>query len=155
MSLTALAAAKTELAPGAADLRGWEARTLVDDRAAALVRDLLLDEEGHVRWLALELSGGRCVLLPAGQAHADADHRRVWLPGLATDQLALLPDYDPAADPPDTAREQAWLDAYAAALLRERATGPDPAAGTPPGAGRAPSEDPRLDAATLFGEAAA
>ncbi len=130
MALVALTAARSELAPGATDLRGWEARTLVDDRAVGRIRDLLLDEEGQVRWLALELTGARCVLLPAGQARADRERRRVWLPGLATDQLALLPDYDPTAGPPDPAREERLLDAYGAALQRERAA---PAAPLPAG----------------------
>ncbi len=129
VALAALAAAKVELAPGSSDLRGWEARTLVDDRAAGRVRDLLLDEAGQVRWLALELAAGRCVLLPSGQARADRERRWIWVPGLAADQLALLPSYDPAAPPPDPAREEELLAAYGAALLRERSapTVPPPA----------------------------
>ncbi len=97
VALAALTSAGVALAPNARDLRGWEVRTLVDDRAAGRVGDLLLDEAGHVRWLMLELERGRLVLLPSGQARADPECRRVWLPGLAADQLPLLPDYDPAA----------------------------------------------------------
>ena len=119
MALAALAESANSLAPGARDLRGWEARTLVDDRAAAHVRELLVDENGHVRWLLLELEGGRCVLLPAGQARADGERRRVWIPGLASDQLALLPEHDLAAGAPGAEREEALLAAYGAALLRE------------------------------------
>ncbi len=130
MTLAALTSAGGALAPDARDLRGWEVRTLVDDRAAGRVGDLLLDEDEHVRWLMLELEPGRCVLLPSGQARADRDARRVWLPGLTADQLALLPDYDPAAGPPDPAREEALLAAYGAALLRE---GSAPAAPLPSG----------------------
>ncbi len=155
VALAALAATKVELAPGASDLRGWEARTLVDDRVAGRVRDLLLDEAGQVRWLALELADGRCVLLPSGQARSERARRRIWIPGLAADQLALLPDYGLAAGPPDPPREEALLAAYAAALLRERATpaAQPPSAPARPDAG-ALRADPRLDGSALFGQEA-
>jgi len=140
-----------ELARGPCELRGWEARTLVDDRAAGRVRALLADPSGAVRWLALTLASGRCVLLPAGQARADRAGPCVWIPGFAADQLELLPAYDPGAGPPDAVQERALLAAFSAALLRER-----PAPAEPAGAGGAdgsgPGADPRLDAATLFGD---
>jgi len=147
-----------EVARDPCDPRGWEARTLVDDRVAGRVRELLADDEGAVRWLTLELDGGRCVLLPAGQARVDRDRRRVWVPGFAADQLAFLPDHDPGR-PLDAAREEALLTAYGAALLRERwqPAAPPPggdtvvAAAAQPVSARPAAEDLRLDASTLFG----
>ena len=123
--LAALAEPGSRLAPGARDVRGWEARTLVDDCPAGHVRELLVDEAGHVRWLVLELQGGRCVLLPAGQGRADRARRRIWVPGFARDQLGQLPEHDLAAGAPDAEREAALLAAYDAALLREPTAPPE------------------------------
>lgn len=118
VALAALSQRAHPLAGSAHDIRGWEVRTLVDDVAVATVSDLLLDDEGLVRWLDLALAG-RHVLLPAGQARAEADARLVRLPGLTASQLRLLPIYDPAAEPPAAAGQAQLLAAYAAALLRE------------------------------------
>jgi hypothetical protein len=106
------------LAGGVPDVRGWPARTLVDDRIAATVEGFLVSEAGLLRWLVLEVGGGRRVLLPGGQARADREGAQIRLPGLAADQVPLLPAYDPAAELDDAA-EETLLAAYTAVLLRE------------------------------------
>ncbi len=129
-TLAPLSARALPLAGRARDIRGWEVRTLVDDVAVGTVEDLLLDDEGVVRWLDLALARGGHVLLPAGQARAESAGRLVRLPGLAANQLALLPRHDAAAGAPEAVGEAQLLAAYAAALLREArpATEPPPVA---------------------------
>ncbi len=133
-ALTARSAAGKPLAAGAHDIRGWEVRTLVDDRFAGSVHDLLLDEDGLVRWLDLAPAEGRHVLVPAGQARAEPSTKLVRLPGMAGDQLALLPAYDVDSGGLDATGEAQRLAAYAAALLRERQLpgGPAPQAAAVP-----------------------
>jgi len=125
-ALSALPAAGSSRAAGAHDIRGWEVRTLVDDRVAGTVHDLLLDEDGVLRWLDLALRDGRHVLVPAGQARAEPARPLVRLPGLAADHLALLPTYAYAAESLTPAFEATRLSAYAAALLRETRLADEP-----------------------------
>jgi len=113
------------LAGGVHDVRGWPVRTLVDDRVAATVEGFLVSEAGLLRWLVLGVGDGRRVLLPSGQARADREGAQIRLPGLAADQIPLLPAYDPAAVLDDAA-EEALLAAYTAVLLREPALPPPP-----------------------------
>ena len=152
--MTALAALGEQLrtlAAGMLDVRGWEARTLVDDVVVGSVHDLLLDREGLVRWLDLALATGPHVLLPAGQARADEPRRRIWLPGLSADQVALLPTYPHDAGAVNAVREAALLAAYATVLARDA---PVPPVGTAapgsPSPAEARTDDPRLDPHTLF-----
>lgn len=126
MALQALTAGTVALADGASDVRGWSVRTLVDDCAVATVHDLLLDAAGSVRWIDLALERGTHVLLPAGQARADPDRQRIWVPGLESKQLPRLPRYDHLPSLVDEAREEVLLGAYAAVLLRERVPPPPP-----------------------------
>lgn len=84
----------------APDVRGWAVRTLVDGRRAGRVCDVLAGADGVARCLGIELaSGGGYVLLPVGQARAEPERSRLWVPGLAAPQLAQLAAYAPGAGP--------------------------------------------------------
>jgi uncharacterized protein (TIGR02271 family) len=60
------------------------------------VDDLLVDEEGHFRYLVINTGVwifGKKVLLPIGQARIDQASRRVFVNGLTRDQVEDLPEF--------------------------------------------------------------
>jgi photosynthetic reaction center H subunit len=80
---------------GTFDVRGWEVRTLADREKVGEVHDVILDENGQARYLDVDLGLLRKhVLLPIGQAEADASEDAVWVPGMNKDQFEQIPEYD-------------------------------------------------------------
>lgn len=123
------------------DARGWEVRTGEDGRRAGRVHEMLVDDDGYPRYLDVELaSEAKHVLVPVGQARADASHEVVWLPGLRHEQFAAVPAY---AHRPDalTAEYRHRLQRAYSAVYRARSRRPGRAPGRPrPSTGaRAPS----------------
>ena len=99
------------------DVRHWKVRTRVDDADVGEVHDVLVDENSRTRYLDVELSGDRHVLIPSGDARVDPDHERVELPGMDREGLGTLPKYDhrPEDITPEYSRSltTAYDDAYA------------------------------------------
>lgn len=85
---------------GTYDLRNWEARLRRGEDRVGVIDDMLVDEGGRACYLDVALDAeDRHVLVPSGQAEAEAGERVVWLSGLTRDQLSALPAYghDPSA----------------------------------------------------------
>lgn len=81
------------LAVDGRDVRGWKVHSVADDREAGRVDDLLVDDHGRVRYLDVEMEGGRHVLVPSGHARAEDDREVVLLPGVTREGLERTPAY--------------------------------------------------------------
>ncbi|MGC1308698.1 MAG: PRC-barrel domain-containing protein [Phormidesmis sp.] len=68
-----------------------------NDRKVGQIKDLLVDESGSFRYLAIEAVIGelsKAVLVPIGLARFDYAHRQVCVAGLSAARLAKTPRYD-------------------------------------------------------------
>ena len=66
-----------------------------DDKVGS-VDDLLVDDEGHFRYLVINTGAwilGKKVLLPIGQARIDYDAKRVFVDGWSRSQVEALPEF--------------------------------------------------------------
>jgi len=100
-SLVRLSDADYEIAPGEADVRGWEV-CLANDEKIGEVDDLIIDPEaGKVRYLevaldreAVGLERDRHVLVPIASAQLDTNDEDVVLAGMTRATVLELPEYD-------------------------------------------------------------
>lgn len=66
------------------------------DEKVGSVDDLLVDDEGHFRYLLINTGAwifGKKVLLPIGQARIDHNAKRVFVDGLSRSQVEALPEF--------------------------------------------------------------
>jgi photosynthetic reaction center H subunit len=84
--------------PDAWDVRGWSVRTETDDERVGRVDDMLLDHNGMLRYLDVDVGYlKRHVLVPLNHAHADRQSETVRIEGLRKEEMEELPEY--ALDP--------------------------------------------------------
>ena len=118
------------LHPDTFDVRGWEVRSEADDDKVGTVDDVLLDADGMPHLLDVNLGVfKKHVLVPLGQAWADASRRVVWVEGVAKQDIERMPDYgrDPDALTPEFERRLAadYSAAAEGALGRDRTSSSD------------------------------
>jgi hypothetical protein len=76
------------------DVRGWTVRAEVGDEKVGKVEDMLLDSDGRLRYLEVDLGlMKKHVLVPLEFAHADRDDEAVWIDGMSKEQLERVPEY--------------------------------------------------------------
>ncbi|MDZ8068638.1 MAG: DUF2382 domain-containing protein [Nostoc sp. DedQUE08] len=79
------------------DLKGLGVYTQGTDEKVGTVSDVLVDEEGHFRYLVVDLGFwifGKKVLLPIARARIDYNVDRVYTIGLTREQAEDLPEFD-------------------------------------------------------------
>ncbi|MDZ7967249.1 MAG: DUF2382 domain-containing protein [Nostoc sp. DedSLP03] len=79
------------------DIKGQGVYTQGTDEKVGTVSDVLVDEEGHFRYLVVDLGFwifGKKVLLPIGRARIDYNTDRVYTIGLTREQAEDLPEFD-------------------------------------------------------------
>jgi hypothetical protein len=114
----------SRLHPDTFDVRGWEVRSEADDDKVGTVDDVLLDTGGMPHLLDVNLGVfKKHVLVPLGQAWADASRRVVWISGLAKQDVQRMPEYgkDPDLLTPEFEQRLAadFSEAAEGALRRE------------------------------------
>jgi uncharacterized protein (TIGR02271 family) len=80
---------------GGDDVKGLDLYTEGGDRVGS-VNDVLVDDDGHFRYLVIETSGdffGKKILLPIGISRIDYSARRAYVDGLSGQQVANLVEY--------------------------------------------------------------
>jgi len=78
------------------DIKGLGVYTQGTDEKVGTVSDILVDEEGHFRYLVVDLGFwifGKKVLLPLGRARIDYNVDRVYTIGLTREQAEDLPEF--------------------------------------------------------------
>ncbi|MBD2532288.1 DUF2382 domain-containing protein [Nostoc flagelliforme FACHB-838] len=78
------------------DIKGLGVYTQGTDEKIGTVSDILVDEEGHFRYLVIDLGFwifGKKVLLPLGRARIDYSVDRVYTVGLTREQAEDLPEF--------------------------------------------------------------
>jgi uncharacterized protein (TIGR02271 family) len=79
------------------DINGLGVYTQATDEKIGTVSDVLVDEEGHFRYLVVDLGFwifGKKVLLPIGRARIDYNVDRVYTIGLTREQAEDLPEFN-------------------------------------------------------------
>lgn len=79
------------------DIKGLSVYTEGTDEKIGSVNDVLVDDEGHFRYLVVDLGFwifGKKVLLPIGRTRIDYNSDRVYAIGLTRDQAENLPEFD-------------------------------------------------------------
>ncbi|MEH1869443.1 MAG: DUF2382 domain-containing protein [Nostoc sp.] len=79
------------------DINGLGVYTQGTDEKIGTVSDVLVDDEGHFRYLVVDLGFwifGKKVLLPIGRARIDYDVDRVYTIGLTREQAEDLPEFN-------------------------------------------------------------
>ncbi|MDF5737465.1 MULTISPECIES: DUF2382 domain-containing protein [unclassified Nostoc] len=79
------------------DIKGLGVYTQGTDEKVGTVSDVLVDEEGHFRYLVVDLGFwifGKKVLLPIGRARIDYNNDRVYTIGLTREQAEDLPEFN-------------------------------------------------------------
>ena len=83
---------------GVPDVRGWKVRTADSDEKVGRVADLLLDSNGRLRYLDVDLGFlKKHVLVPLERARTNGEEKVVRLEGLTARDLEDVPEY--ALDP--------------------------------------------------------
>ncbi|MGB3615352.1 MAG: PRC-barrel domain-containing protein, partial [Elainellaceae cyanobacterium] len=78
------------------EIKGTPVYADVDDEKVGNVHDVLVDEEGRIRYLALNIGFwifGKTVLLPIGRCTDPTDGDRIYANGLTKAQVENLPEY--------------------------------------------------------------
>ena len=121
-----------EIVEGQEDIRGWEVKN-GQDQVIGEVEELILDAQlRKVRYMIVDLEDNdldldeKQVLIPIGLAELHKKEDEVILPGISTEQLGNLPEYDVDHLTPDVER------AIAAALGRTGADATIPSMGAEP-----------------------
>ena len=119
----------SRLHPDTFDVRGWEVRSEADDDKVGSVDDVLMDTGGMPHLLDVNLGVfKKHVLVPLGQAWADASRRVILIEGLTKEDVERMPDYDhdPALVTPEFERRLAadYSAAAQGALRREHTSAP-------------------------------
>ncbi|WP_445633393.1 PRC-barrel domain protein [Nostoc sp. DSM 114161] len=79
------------------DIKGLGVYTQGTDEKIGSVNDVLVDEDGHIRYLVVDLGFwifGKKVLLPIGRARIDYNSDRVYTIGLTREQAEDLPEFN-------------------------------------------------------------
>ncbi|WP_392535530.1 DUF2382 domain-containing protein [Nostoc sp. C117] len=79
------------------DIKGLGVYTQGTDEKIGTVSDVLVDEEGHLRYLVVDLGFwifGKKVLLPIGRGRIDYNTSRVYTVGLTREQAEDLPEFN-------------------------------------------------------------
>ncbi|MDZ8262308.1 DUF2382 domain-containing protein [Nostoc sp. ChiQUE01b] len=79
------------------DIKGLGVYTQGTDEKVGTISDVLVDEEGHFRYLVVDLGFwifGKKVLLPIGRARIDYNVDRVYTVGLTREQAEDLPEFN-------------------------------------------------------------
>jgi uncharacterized protein (TIGR02271 family) len=79
------------------DVRGFEVRTRDSDEKIGKVDDLIVANDGRIRYLDVDVGGffnSKHVALPVGVAQVDRANDVVWVTGLTKDQIKDMPDFD-------------------------------------------------------------
>jgi uncharacterized protein (TIGR02271 family) len=79
------------------DIKGLGVYTEGSDEKIGTVNDVLVDDEGHFRYLVVDLGFwifGKKVLLPVGRSRIDYGRDRVYAVGMTRDQAEDLPEFD-------------------------------------------------------------
>ena len=79
------------------DIQGLGVYTDRTDERIGTVSDVLVDEEGHFRYLVVDLGFwifGKKVLLPVGRSRIDHDAGRVYALGMTREQAENLPEFE-------------------------------------------------------------
>ncbi|WP_373528518.1 DUF2382 domain-containing protein [Nostoc sp.] len=79
------------------DIKGLGVYTQGTDEKVGTVNDVLVDEEGHFRYLVVDLGFwifGKKVLLPIGRSRIDYNVDRVYTVGLTREQAEDLPEFN-------------------------------------------------------------
>ncbi|QSJ15485.1 DUF2382 domain-containing protein [Nostoc sp. UHCC 0702] len=79
------------------DIKGLGVYTEVTNEKIGVISDVLVDEEGHFRYLVVDLGFwifGKKVLLPVGRSRIDFNSDRIYAIGLTREQAEDLPEFD-------------------------------------------------------------
>jgi uncharacterized protein (TIGR02271 family) len=79
------------------DVKGLGVYTEGTNEKIGMVSDVLVDEEGHFRYLVVDLGFwifGKKVLLPVGRSRIDYNSDRIYAVGLTKEQAEDLPEFD-------------------------------------------------------------
>ncbi|MBD2435667.1 DUF2382 domain-containing protein [Nostoc sp. FACHB-110] len=79
------------------DIKGLGVYTEGTDEKIGTVNDVLVDDEGHFRYLVVDLGFwifGKKVLLPVGRTRIDYGRDRVYAVGMSREQAEDLPEFD-------------------------------------------------------------
>jgi uncharacterized protein (TIGR02271 family) len=79
------------------DIKGLGVYTQGSDEKIGSVSDVLVDEEGHFRYLVVDLGFwifGKKVLMPMGRCRIDYNADRVYAVGMTKEQAENLPEFD-------------------------------------------------------------
>lgn len=82
---------------GGNDIKGMSVYAEGTDEKIGTVHDVLVDEEGHFRYLVVDMGFwifGKKVLLPVGRSRIDHTSDRVYVMGMTREQADNLPEYD-------------------------------------------------------------
>jgi uncharacterized protein (TIGR02271 family) len=84
------------------DIKGLGVYTEGSEEKVGTVNDVLVDDEGHFRYIAVDLGFwifGKKVLLPVGRSRIDYNAKRVYIVGLTREQAEQLPEYNERTAP--------------------------------------------------------
>lgn len=99
------------------DVRGWTVRTEVGDERVGKVEDMLLDGNGTLRYLDVDLGFlKRHVLVPMEAAFAERDSETVRIEGMSKDELEDVPEFAVEPESLDESYERRLMTAYGAPL---------------------------------------
>jgi len=79
------------------DIDGFDVYSQTTDEKVGSVKDILVDEAGHFRYLIVDLGFwifGKKVLLPVGRSQIDYNSRRVYALGMTKEQAENLPEFN-------------------------------------------------------------
>ncbi|YAF96463.1 MAG: DUF2382 domain-containing protein [Nodularia sp. CChRGM 3473] len=79
------------------DIKGFGVYTERTDEKIGTVSDILVDDEGHFRYLVVDLGFwifGKKVLLPVGRSRIDYNANRVYTIGMNREQAEALPEFE-------------------------------------------------------------
>ncbi|WP_414563794.1 MULTISPECIES: DUF2382 domain-containing protein [unclassified Anabaena] len=79
------------------DIQGMSVYTENSDEKIGTVNDILVDDEGHFRYLVVDLGFwifGKKVLLPVGRSRIDYNTNRAYAIGMTREQAEDLPEFD-------------------------------------------------------------
>ncbi len=81
---------------GGSDIKGLSVYADIDDNRIGSVHDLLVDYEGHFRYLVVDLGFwgfGKKVLLPVGRSRIDSNSECIYTVGFTKEQAERLPEF--------------------------------------------------------------
>lgn len=102
------------------DVRNQEVRSRIDQEKIGTVDDMLIDDKGRTRYLAVNLEGeNRQVLVPVGHAEADRKRNAVWVAGMNRKSFSSLPEYNKDPNSVNEQYERSLNTAYEGAYTDE------------------------------------